>query len=102
MGRVMSSLCTHTQMQKFEIWEPLYSRSRVMLNASKVAEHNKIYFTGNPKTGYNKMGELPYYVSGATVKKYKKESNGSIPVYAVPLEEIKLLEVKEICEHLYN
>jgi hypothetical protein len=41
------------------------------------------------------MGTEPYYVSGATVKKYKLEDNGKISCYAVPIDELEPLEIEE-------
>jgi hypothetical protein len=63
----------------------------------KIADNNKVYFTEAPS-----MGEDPYYVSGRVVKKYKKESNGRINCYAVPLSELEPFMIETPCEHDYK
>lgn len=87
-------ICKHLQFKPFEIWHPLYSEDKVLLKASKVGEHNKVYFTKAPS-----MGTEPYYVNGKNVKKYKKTTNGVLTVYAVPLSELQPLKLEERCEH---
>lgn len=74
----------------FEIRHPRYHDKRVLLAARKVGTHNKVVFTEAPS-----MGTAPYYISGAKVKKYKKESNGAIMCFAVPLDELEPLEINE-------
>lgn len=86
----MRILPKFTPMSYFEILSPRWHDRKVLLKASKVSTHNKIVFTG--KDGKS-MGDLPYYVSGATVKKYPKESNGTIMCYAVDLDELEILEL---------
>lgn len=78
-----------TQFRVFEIWQPRYHDNRVLLKATKVGAHNKVIFT--------KAKSLPdtYYLSGKTIKKYPKEYNSSIFCYAVPLEELKLLQLTQ-------
>jgi hypothetical protein len=72
----------------FEIWSRRFHDNKVLLAAHKVGVNNKIVFTKDPT-----LGTEPYYLSGKTIKKYKKESNGKIMVYAVPIEELQLLEI---------
>lgn len=81
-------------MRLLEIWSPRYHDQRVLLAAHKVGEHNKITFTKAPS-----MGTDPYYISGKNVKKFKKETNGAIAVYSVPLAELEPLMYKKGCEH---
>lgn len=71
------------------IWEPLYSEKLVLINPAKVGAHNKIIFT--------KAKSLPgtYYLSGKTIKSYKKRSNGSIMCYAVNVSELRPLQITE-------
>lgn len=83
----------YTQFHCFSIWEPRWRDRKVLLAKHKVGDHNKIVFSGNPATKRNSMGDKPYYVSGTTVKKFKKESNGSIDCYAVPVSELEPLEL---------
>jgi hypothetical protein len=81
-------------MKPLEIWQPRYRDKRVLLACHKVGEHNKIIFTKAPS-----MGTDPYYITGKKVKQFKKESNGTIDVYSVPLSELQPLEYQERCEH---
>lgn len=83
-------LSKYTQFSIFSIWSPRWRDRKVLLKASKVSAHNKIIFTG--KDGAS-MGKLPYYVSGAKVKLCPKESNGTILCYAVPIDELEILEL---------
>lgn len=80
----------YTQLHYFEIWEPRWKDKVVLLAAHKVGTHNKIKFTKTPS-----MGTEPYYIDGKTVKKYKKESNGRLMCYAVPLDKLEPLELSE-------
>lgn len=91
---ICMNTCKHTQMRVFSIKSPRYHDKRVLLAAFKVGQHNKILFTQAPS-----MGTEPYYISGKVAKKFKKETNGVIPVYSVPLDKLELLEIKEHCEH---
>lgn len=84
----MTKFGKFTQFKYFEIWERRFHDNRVLLAAHKVGEHNKIVFTKDPT-----MGTEPYYVSGKSVKKYPKEDNGKISVYAVPIKELEPLEI---------
>lgn len=77
-----------TPLNYFEIWSRRFHDNKVLLAAHKVGTHNKVVFTKDPT-----LGTHPYYVAGTTVKKYKKESNGAIPVYAVPIDEFEPLEI---------
>lgn len=79
-----------TPLNYFEIWQPRWHDKVVLLKAQKVGTHNKIIFTKAPS-----MGDQPYYVSGGTVKKYPKETNGAIDCYAVPIQELELLEINQ-------
>lgn len=80
----------YTQFKCFDIWQPRFHDRTVLLADYKVGEHNKIIFTKAPS-----MGTEPYYVSGTTVKKCKKESNGKINCYVVPVSELEPLEIEE-------
>lgn len=80
----------YTPLNYFEIWQPRYYDNKVLLAAHKVGTHNKVVFTKAPS-----MGTQPYYISGAKVKRYKKEHNGKISVYAVPVDQFEPLEINE-------
>lgn len=92
----MNGLCKHIPLKTFNILSPRWRDRRVLLAAYKVQENNKILFTG--KDGAS-MGDQPYYISGKEVKKHKKESNGTISCYSVPLDKLELLQISERCEH---
>lgn len=92
-------LCKHIPMKTIYIWEPRWRDRRVLLATYKVGEHNKIVFSGNPVTKNNSMGTEPFYISGKKARKFKKEDNGTISVYSIPLDVFEPLEIKERCEH---
>ena len=76
----------YVQMNFIPIWSPRYHDKRVLINPAKVGEHNKVVFT--------KTKSLPgsYYLSGKTIRKYPKESNGTIPCFVVPVSELRPLQ----------
>jgi hypothetical protein len=85
------------QFKYFEIFAPRYRDKTVLLAVHKVGQDNKIVFTQAAS-----LGTDPYYVSGAIVKKCKKESNGKIQCYVVPLEQLVPLEFNEKSEQDYK
>lgn len=89
------TLCKHIPMRTLEVWQPRWHDRRALIACYKVAEHNKVIFPKAPT--------LPgvYYLSGKTIRKYKKESNGTIDCYAVPIDELTPLEYPPHCEHEY-
>lgn len=99
LGRLSSQvICKHTQMRAFSILSPRWHDRRVLLASNRVGEHNKILFTG--KDGAS-MGTAPYYISGKSAKRFKKESNSTIMCYSIPLDELQPLEIAEHCIHEY-
>lgn len=80
----------YTPFRYFEILQPRWHDRKVLLAAFKIGAHNKIVFTKAPT-----MGVEPYYISGAVAKKFKKESNGKIDCYAVPIDELTPLEIEQ-------
>lgn len=78
-----------TPKSKIAIWHPRYHDQRVLINPAKVAEHNHIVFSKAPS--------LPgdYYLSGKTIRKYKKESNGTIDCWSVPVRELRPLQIDD-------
>lgn len=70
------------------IWEPRWHDRKVLIDPNKVREHNKIVFT-KAKSLANKE----FYVSGKTIKRHKKESNGTMLCYCVPLDKLEPLEI---------
>lgn len=81
-----------TPAQLIEIKQPRW-RDRVVLIAKyKVGTHNIIDMV-NIKEGNAYSGK--FYLSGATITKYPLDSNGKIPCYAVPLDELQVFEGRE-------
>ncbi len=78
-----------TPLKDIVIWQPRWHDKRVLIACHKVGEHNRITFTKAPT--YPDV----YYLSGKTIKKYKKESNGTIDCYSVPLSELEPLEINQ-------
>lgn len=78
-----------TPVNLISIWQPRYHDKVVLINPAKVGEHNKIVFTkALSLTG-------TYYLSGKTIRKHKKESNGTIACFVVPLSELRPLQINE-------
>lgn len=74
-----------------EILQPRWHDRKVLIATYKVGEHNHIKFI-NTKN----MPDI-YYVSGRVIRKYPKESNGTIDCYSVPLGElVKVSSEKKI------
>ena len=76
-----------TPCNKIEIWQPRYKDKRVLIAKFKVGTHNEIIFTKAKHLMQN-----TYYISGEAIRKAPTDTNGSIPVYAVDLNELKILE----------
>lgn len=91
----MITLCKHIPAKHLPIWSPRWHDKRVLIPDYKVADNNIIQFTKDSTLSSDKL----HYVSGKTVKKYKKESNGSVMCYCVPLTELQDFETAEHCLH---
>lgn len=72
-----------------ELKHPKYSTREFLPATFKVGTHNIVKFTES------KTMTDEYYVSGANISKYPKSTNGKIPVYCVPLDELVLFEGRE-------
>lgn len=70
-------------MSKIDIWQPRWKDRKVLIAKYKVGEICEITFSKAPS--------LPgtYYISGDDVRKYPLETNGKIPCYAVPLDDLE-------------
>ncbi len=75
-----------TPVQVIEIWQPRWKDRKVLIAKFRVGTHNEIVFTKAPSL------DAKYYMSGAKIRDYPLETNGKIPCYAVPLEELEILE----------
>lgn len=86
----------YTPLQNIVVFQPRWHDRKVLIAGFKVGEHNKITF---PKTPSMK-GD--FYLSGKTIRKYPKESNGKIMCYVVPIDELQPLEINEKDWRLLN
>jgi len=81
------------QLAVFDIWQPRWHDKTVLLACHKAdnakTKHFKIKFT----KAKSMAGD--WYVSKDIVKKCKKESNGTIMTYVVPLDKLQPLEIKQ-------
>ena len=91
----MIQLCRHAGVKYHEVWSPRWHDKRVLISDYKIKEHNIIKFTKSPTLPDDKL----HYVSGKTVRKYKKESNGSVMCYCIPLDQLQDFETATHCEH---
>lgn len=80
-------------LTKLEIWQPRYHDKKVLLACGKVdnakTKYLKIVFTKAPTM------EGDWIIDKTRVKRFKRETNGVIQVYAVPLSELLPLEVNK-------
>lgn len=79
---------------KIEIWQPRWHDRVVLIAKFKVGRHNIITFSKAPTL----KGE--WYMSGETITKYpietiKSKSGTTVPMYAVPLDELIFFEGRE-------
>jgi hypothetical protein len=85
-----------TPANTIEIWAPRWKDRKVLIAKFKVGTHNRIVFTGVPRNGA--AGRVPdslkgeFYVSGTKVRACPVDTNGKIPCYAVPLDDLEPLE----------
>lgn len=82
----------YDHVKTITIWSPRYSTGHVLIakhHISAQVPHYKIIFT--------KAKSLPgeYYLSYHTIVKSKRDSNGSVPCYAVKLEHLEDFEREE-------
>ena len=73
--------------QNIEIWMPRYKDRKVLIARYKVGQHNKVTFT---KAKH--LAGKEFYIPGEAVKKHPIETNGTISCYAVPMDELELVE----------
>lgn len=69
-----------------DIHAPRWHDRKVMIAGYKVATHNIIRFTKA------KSMQGLFYLSGETIRKYEKETNGKVECYCVPMDELELYE----------
>lgn len=84
-----------TFANELEVWQPRWRDKVVLLADRKLGEHNIVTIT---KAGKSWDGK--WYVSGKTARLYpieqlKTKSGSTLPVRAVPLDELIMYEGKE-------
>jgi hypothetical protein len=77
-----------TPLNVIEIWQPRYKDRKVLVAKYKVKQQNKIVFT---KAKH--LADKQFYLNGADASKYPIETNGKIACYAIPLDDLEILEV---------
>lgn len=77
-------------MNLINIKQPKWSTHEVLIADYKVGEQNIIEFTEAPSL----LGKV-YHISGATIRRYPLKSNGKIPVYYVPMSELREMDSDE-------
>lgn len=70
-----------------EIWQPRWRDKTVLIAKNKVGANNEIRFT-KAKSLMNNT----YYLSGDIIRACPTDTNGTIACYAVPMNELKILE----------
>lgn len=75
-----------------QIWSPRYHDNTCLILCTKVKQGRnfKVWFS----EANSLKGKL-FYISKDTILKYPKESNGSAPCYAVPMDELRPLTIRE-------
>ena len=73
-------------IREIKIFAPRWHDRVVLIAKFRVGEHNIISFTKAPTY------KGKFYLSGKTIQKYPLESNGTIPCYAVSLDELQVYE----------
>ncbi len=80
-------LARTTPCQRIEIWAPRYKDRKVLIARHKVGTHNEIIFT----KAKHLMGQS-YYLAGEKIRSYPMDTNGTLDCYAVPVDELEVLE----------
>ena len=82
----VKQLGKYTPCNVIEIWQPRWKDRMILIAKHKVGLHNEIRFT--------KTKSLPntYYLSSEAIRGCENDTNGKIPCYAVPMNELKVLE----------
>lgn len=74
----------HINLNTISIWEPRWHDRTVLISTARVKEHNRIVFTKAKS-----LEGKEFFISWNKLKTYKKESNGKIMCYVVPLDDLK-------------
>lgn len=84
-----------TPLQNIQIFSPRWHDRKVLIAKFRVGFHNRIVF--DEKKSPTLKGK--WYMSGEKIKSYPLESNGKIPCFAVPVEDLQPLEYKPDKKH---
>ena len=76
-----------TPCQQIKIWMPRYKDRVVLIAKYKIGTHNEITFT---KAKH--LAGMVFYMSGTEIASHPLETNGKIPCYAVPIDELYRME----------
>lgn len=95
-------LCKHNGYKVIDnIRAPRYHDKKVLIGVYQLSKKNPDYiirFTDIKKDG-TKQYPQDRYISGKVIKQHKKESNGTIDCYAVPMDKLEIIEYMPHCEH---
>jgi hypothetical protein len=80
-------LSKNISCNQIDIWSPRYNDSKVLIAKYKIGIHNRIRFT---KAKH--LAGKEYYINGSEIVKHPLESNTKIACYAVPIDELQLIE----------
>lgn len=80
----------HVELTTIPIWEPRWHDSVALIATKKIRAHNRIIFTKAKS-----LAGKEFYISAEKIKKYPKESNGTIMCYVVPMDDLMLMKQKK-------
>jgi hypothetical protein len=84
-------LSKYSPLTTIEIWHPLYSQRKVLLSCAKVdgakTDYLRIVFTKA------KSMEGDWAITKKKARTFAKQTNGVMQCYAVPLDELRILEI---------
>lgn len=90
------SFCKHKAgISRIIIFAPRWHDRRVLINPLKVKDLNVIAFTKS------KSLDGMFYISGKNIRKYPKQSNGTMLCFSVPLDDFLPFTWEEHCIHEY-
>lgn len=97
-------LCKHHGYKVItNIKAPRYHDKKALIGVYQISKKHDGYlikFSDTKKDGSLQYPQ-PRYGSRSMIIRHKIESNGSIDNYAVPMDKLEVVEIKEHCEHEY-
>lgn len=95
---MMKKLCEHEEGLHLitHIKDPKWSTNEILIDTNEARhQHLVIRFANeSPKKKYGW-----FYMDGGMVRRHRKQKNGRIEVYVVPLDKREEFEPINICEH---